>query len=189
MNKFNITIDGKDYDVTVNVTDHNKAHVEVNGLAYDVKYESKNLPTSPLTRKAKAPEASPAPIPAAQTVPPEASALIPHPDPLPAQALHIPSCRTRPEAHFQTEPPVPQGNRQLQKENRTASISRSVPHIRQAAHSSCRISDRISGSHFEEPSFKNPFSLNFPETDFFVSGVTRPRFSPPIPSYYILCGI
>ena len=74
MNKFNITIDGKDYDVTVNVTDHNKAHVEVNGLAYDVKYESKNLPTSPLTRKAKAPEApqvkvsAPAEAPSASSI-------------------------------------------------------------------------------------------------------------------------
>ena len=74
MNKFNITIDGKDYDVTVNVTDHNKAHVEVNGLAYDVKDESKNLPTSPLTRKAKAPEApqvkvsAPAEAPSASSI-------------------------------------------------------------------------------------------------------------------------
>ena len=31
MNKFKITIDGNNYDVTVNLTDHHKANVEVNG--------------------------------------------------------------------------------------------------------------------------------------------------------------
>ncbi len=36
MNKYKITIDGNNFDVTVNVTDHNKANVEVNGIAYDV---------------------------------------------------------------------------------------------------------------------------------------------------------
>lgn len=56
MNKYKITIDGNDFDVTVNVTDHNKAKVEVNGLAYDVVYESKNVVApSPVTRKTNAP--------------------------------------------------------------------------------------------------------------------------------------
>ena len=36
MNKFKITIDGNNYDVTVNLTDHHKANVEENGIAYDV---------------------------------------------------------------------------------------------------------------------------------------------------------
>lgn len=58
MNKYKITIDGNDFDVTVNVTDHNKAKVEVNGLAYDVVYESKNVVApSPVTRKTNAPAA------------------------------------------------------------------------------------------------------------------------------------
>ena len=60
MNKYKITIDGNDFDVTVNVTDHNKAKVEVNGLAFDVTYESKNIATSapaPVARKASAPAA------------------------------------------------------------------------------------------------------------------------------------
>ena len=53
MNKFKITIDEQSFDVTVNVTDHNKANVEVNGIAYDVVYESKNVPTAaPVARKA-----------------------------------------------------------------------------------------------------------------------------------------
>ena len=43
MNKFKITIDGNNYDVTVNLTDHHKANVEVNGISYDVSYESKNI--------------------------------------------------------------------------------------------------------------------------------------------------
>ncbi len=55
MNKFKITIDGHDYDVSVNVTDHNKANVEVNGIAYDVRYEAKNTVTPPVTRKASTP--------------------------------------------------------------------------------------------------------------------------------------
>lgn len=55
MNKFKITIDGHDYDVSVNVTDHNKANVEVNGIAYDVSYEAKNTVTPPVTRKASTP--------------------------------------------------------------------------------------------------------------------------------------
>lgn len=54
MNKFKITIDENNFDVTVNVTDHNKATVEVNGISYDVLYESKNTPVAPVTRKAAA---------------------------------------------------------------------------------------------------------------------------------------
>lgn len=60
MNKYKITIDGNDFDVTVDVTDHNKAKVEVNGLAYDVTYESKNVTAgapAPVARKASAPAA------------------------------------------------------------------------------------------------------------------------------------
>lgn len=41
MNKFKITIDENNFDVTVNVTDHDKATVEVNGISYEVSYESK----------------------------------------------------------------------------------------------------------------------------------------------------
>jgi len=52
MNKFKITIDEQNFDVTVNVTEHNKANVEVNGIAYDVVYESKNVPSAPVARKA-----------------------------------------------------------------------------------------------------------------------------------------
>ena len=56
MNKFKITIDGNNYEVTVNVTDHNKANVEVNGISYDVSYESKNTASpSPVARKSTAP--------------------------------------------------------------------------------------------------------------------------------------
>jgi biotin carboxyl carrier protein len=60
MNKFKITIDGNDFEVTVNQTDHNKANVEVNGLAYEVNYESKNTvaaptPVSALPRKSSTP--------------------------------------------------------------------------------------------------------------------------------------
>lgn len=56
MNKFKITIDGNNYEVTVNVTDHNKANVEVNGISYDVSYESKNtVAPSSVTRKSTAP--------------------------------------------------------------------------------------------------------------------------------------
>ncbi|MDE6451979.1 MAG: biotin/lipoyl-binding protein [Odoribacter sp.] len=58
MNKYKITIDGNSFDVTVNVTDHNKANVEVNGIAYDVVYESKNVTApTPVVRKASAPAA------------------------------------------------------------------------------------------------------------------------------------
>lgn len=60
MNKYKITIDGNDFDVTVNVTDHNKAKVEVNGLAYDVVYESKNVTpavSAPVARRTSAPAA------------------------------------------------------------------------------------------------------------------------------------
>ena len=42
MNKFKITIDDNNFDVTVNITDHDKATVEVNGISYEVSYESKN---------------------------------------------------------------------------------------------------------------------------------------------------
>ncbi len=60
MNKFKITIDGNSYEVTVNVTDHNKANVEVNGISYDVNYESKNVvTTTPVTRKSTTPGAAP----------------------------------------------------------------------------------------------------------------------------------
>jgi len=52
MNKFKITIDEQNFDVTVNVTEYNKANVEVNGIAYDVVYESKNVPSAPVARKA-----------------------------------------------------------------------------------------------------------------------------------------
>lgn len=57
MNKFKITIDGHDYDVSVNETDHNKANVEVNGIAYDVRYEAKNTVVPPVMRKASTPAA------------------------------------------------------------------------------------------------------------------------------------
>lgn len=57
MNKYKITIDGNAYDVSVNVTDHNKANVEVNGISYDVIYENKNTVVSPVTRKVAAPAA------------------------------------------------------------------------------------------------------------------------------------
>ena len=41
-------------DVTVNLTDHHKANVEVNGISYDVSYESKNTVAAPI-RKSTAP--------------------------------------------------------------------------------------------------------------------------------------
>jgi biotin carboxyl carrier protein len=64
MNKFKITIDGNDFDVTVKLTDHNKANVEVNGLAYEVNYESKNTvaaptPVSALPRKSSSAGSAP----------------------------------------------------------------------------------------------------------------------------------
>ena len=40
MNTFKITIDGKNFDVTVNETDKNMASVEVNGASYQVCYEN-----------------------------------------------------------------------------------------------------------------------------------------------------
>lgn len=53
MNKFKITIDEQPFDVTVNVTEHNRASVEVNGIAYNVVYEKKDAPkAAPLARKA-----------------------------------------------------------------------------------------------------------------------------------------
>ena len=51
MNKFKITIDENNFDVTVNVTDHNKATVEVNGISYEVSYESKNTVATVSPRK------------------------------------------------------------------------------------------------------------------------------------------
>ena len=51
MNKFKITIDENNFDVTVNITDHDKATVEVNGISYDVTYESKNTVAPAVTRK------------------------------------------------------------------------------------------------------------------------------------------
>lgn len=57
MNKFKITIDGNNYEVTVDVTDHNKANVEVNGISYEVRYESKNTAIPPVARKTTAPAA------------------------------------------------------------------------------------------------------------------------------------
>lgn len=56
MNKFKITIDGNSFEVTVNTTDHNQANVEVNGISYDVHYESKNT-VAPVARKTTAPAA------------------------------------------------------------------------------------------------------------------------------------
>lgn len=64
MNKFKITIDGNNFDVTVDVTDHKKANVEVNGISYEVTYESKNTPAAtvaPVARKSSAPAAPAAP--------------------------------------------------------------------------------------------------------------------------------
>lgn len=54
MNKFKITIDGNNFDVTVDVTDHKKANVEVNGISYEVTYESKNSTVAPVARKVAA---------------------------------------------------------------------------------------------------------------------------------------
>ena len=51
MNKFKITIDENNFDVTVNVTDHDKATVEVNGISYEVSYESKNTVATTAPRK------------------------------------------------------------------------------------------------------------------------------------------
>ena len=51
MNKFKITIDENNFDVTVNVTDHDKATVEVNGISYEVSYESKNTVATTVPRK------------------------------------------------------------------------------------------------------------------------------------------
>lgn len=63
MNKFKITIDGNNFDVVVDVTDHKKANVEVNGISYEVTYESKNTTATPVARKTIASTA-----PAAQQV-------------------------------------------------------------------------------------------------------------------------
>ena len=58
MNKFKITIDENNFDVTVNVTDHDKATVEVNGISYEVSYESKNTVATTAPRKPAAIPAS-----------------------------------------------------------------------------------------------------------------------------------
>ncbi len=53
MSKFKITIDEQPFDVTVKVTEHNKASVEVNGIAYDVVYEKKSATSAaPVAKKA-----------------------------------------------------------------------------------------------------------------------------------------
>lgn len=54
MNKFKITIDDNNFDVTVNITDHDKATVEVNGISYEVSYESKNTVATTAPRKPSA---------------------------------------------------------------------------------------------------------------------------------------
>ena len=56
MNKFKITIDENNFDVTVNVTDHDKATVEVNGISYEVSYESKNTVATTAPRKPRSEE-------------------------------------------------------------------------------------------------------------------------------------
>lgn len=58
MNKFKITIDDQSFDVTVKVTDHNKANVEVNGISYAVAYEKKSSATVPVAKKAAIPSAA-----------------------------------------------------------------------------------------------------------------------------------
>lgn len=58
MNKFKITIGDQNFDVTVKVTDHNKANVEVNGMSYDVAYEKKKAATAPVAKKAAIPSAA-----------------------------------------------------------------------------------------------------------------------------------
>ena len=46
MNKFKITIDGNNYDVTVNLTDHHKANVEVKyGCSSYPQIDSSRYPT------------------------------------------------------------------------------------------------------------------------------------------------
>ena len=76
MNKYKITIDGNNFDVTVNVTDPNKANVEVNGIAYDVVYESKNVAAStPVTRKTSAPAAPQVQVSAPQAAATSASSI------------------------------------------------------------------------------------------------------------------
>lgn len=55
MNKFKITIDGKNYEVTVNETDQNTAQVEVNGNSYNVHYEKDTVAVPPVAHKTAAP--------------------------------------------------------------------------------------------------------------------------------------
>lgn len=69
MNKFKITIDGKNYEVTVNETDQNTANVEVNGTSYNVSYEKDKVVAPRVAHTVAAPAAAPtkvsAPRPAA----------------------------------------------------------------------------------------------------------------------------
>lgn len=60
MNKFKITIDGKNYEVTVNETDQNTAKVEVNGNSYSVRYAKEEIAASPVAHTANAPVNAPA---------------------------------------------------------------------------------------------------------------------------------
>ena len=69
MNKFKITIDGKDYEVIVNETEHNMATVDVNGTSYQVHYENESATLPPVSHKpashaASAPAQVSAPQPA-----------------------------------------------------------------------------------------------------------------------------
>ena len=69
MNKFKITIDGKDYEVIVNETEHNMATVDVNGTSYQVHYENESATLPPVSDKpashaASAPAQVSAPQPA-----------------------------------------------------------------------------------------------------------------------------
>jgi len=55
MNKFKITIDGKNYEVTVNETAQNTAKVEVNGNSYNVHYENETIAVPPVVHRTAAP--------------------------------------------------------------------------------------------------------------------------------------
>ena len=57
MKEYKYKIKGAEYSVKINEVEGNMAKVEVNGIAYDVRYESKNVATSPLTRKVAGPVA------------------------------------------------------------------------------------------------------------------------------------
>ncbi len=58
MNKFKITIDGKDYEVIVNETEHNMATVDVNGTSYQVHYENESATLPPISHKSTSHAAS-----------------------------------------------------------------------------------------------------------------------------------